>query len=78
MILLTGEEIASVCGVIEYEESARKAVRAQLKKVAEWGDLFCVELDHYGTSKYVDKRQRECRQCWQALKKEAGIDGEKE
>ena len=45
--------------------------RAQLKKVVEWGDLFCVNREHYGISKYVDKRQRECRQCWQAPKKEA-------
>ena len=48
--------------------------RAQLKKVVEGGDLFCVEYDHYGSDKRSNTRQRECRKCWESLKKEAGIE----
>ena len=83
MILLDDEEIDKA--YLAYMESDlppmtdisrganRAIIQAQLKKVVEWGDLFCVNLEHYGINKYVDTRQHECRQCWQALKKEAGL-----
>ena len=80
MILLDDEEIMSHIRDIYPEEIpfgvfalVTESIQAQLKKVVEWGDLFCVNVEHYGLSKYVDKRQRECRKCLQSLKKEAGL-----
>ena len=89
MIKLTDEEFFEWCGShkvkgcggtrltegCEREVSLCEDCRAnaQLKKVVEWGDFFCVEYDHYGSDKRANTRQRECHKCWQALKKEAGL-----
>ncbi len=43
------------------------AYRETLKMVGDWGNKFCVNTEHYGISKYANKRQRECRQCWESL-----------
>ena len=72
MILLSDEEIKKLIhekwktrDTLTFEELAK----AQLKKVVEWGDEDCPHLSK--PAEYFDgQHKRECRDCWQALKKE--------
>ena len=37
------------------------ASKAQLKKVYEWGEEYCMEHNH------LDTLKRQCPECWQSL-----------
>jgi len=37
------------------------------REIVEWGNRFCVVIEHYGSDKRANTRKRECRKCWQAL-----------
>lgn len=41
-----------------------------LKAVVEWGNSFCVTVEHYGSDKRANTRKRECYKCWQTLQNE--------
>lgn len=76
-ILLTNKAIESVdigCGLREVERGKpnegsyyyeHQLNKAQLKKIAEWGNEPCFE-HRLG----MDGLRRRCRECWQALLKE--------
>ncbi len=85
MILLDDEEIDKA--YLAYMESDlppktdisrganRAIIQAQLKKVVEWQEAKCAE--HPEHNAYDDglhfNLRRDCPQCMQALKKEAGL-----
>ena len=70
MILLTEEEIGKLSPEYEggyisgvyyyYNDGIRDGAKAQLRKVAEWGDKPC----EHGV------QQKRCVPCWQSLLKE--------
>ena len=79
MILLSDEEILVAInsgrkasdGILlqvppEYMRDKRSCLKAQLKKVVEWGEEVCREHD-----KTMRRAQRRfCDECWQSLLKE--------
>ncbi len=47
---------------------AELVAKAQLKKVVEWGNDFCMDNSHYGKREH--NRKGLCLMCWQALLEE--------
>jgi len=81
-MLLTDEEIAKIMGSVPFGSTysasenevafswntVRRLNRAQLKKVVEWGNDFCMDNSHYGKREH--NRKGLCLMCWQALLEE--------
>ena len=79
MVLLSPEEIVELNGncievmgrPLTKGEAIKAGSRAQLKKVVEWGDERCPHPSTFDGQRLMKKRR--CPECWQALKKEAGL-----
>ena len=68
MIRLEPEEIGELPVIQKahiWEPSIDDIAKAQLKKMAEWGDSICIDKRHSGTMK-----KRECGFCWQSILEE--------
>ena len=74
MTVLLSEEEIDIALMRNCSDGYGGVAQAQLKKVVEWGDEDCDGDDtHWGTIYSPLKPKRQCPQCWQALKEEAGI-----
>ncbi len=81
MILLSDEEICEATGTVPFGSTysakenevnfswggVRELNKAQLKKVAEWGDGNC---EHLESRMGYTRPRRACKKCWQAILKE--------
>ena len=72
-MLLTDEEIENTLLRFAYDPSARAMpfakylIKAQLKKLVEWGNEPCNGENHWGTIYEPPKLKRECPDYWQDL-----------
>ena len=81
-LLLTEEEIIEALNLVlkggtiislkpHYLRELEAIAKAQLKRLVEWGDTYCLQGKEHGrASSYANVRKRECRYCWQQLLKE--------
>ena len=62
-------------GEAECKQKANQIIpiikKAVAEEIMEWGDTFCVKGKEHGRpTNYANVRKRECRLCWQSLKRE--------
>ena len=69
MILLSEAEKGEIVGGCkEWFQIPDRVVKAQLKKVVEWGNEECREHKYYPQPPYWPRRR--CNECWESLLKE--------
>ena len=75
MVLLSSEEIEELStwwlDAAEEVDRATTVAKSQLKQVMEWGEERCPHPSTFDGQCLNHKRM--CPECWQALKKEAGL-----
>ena len=68
MILLDDEEMRIAYGTEGEYGTMERVCQAQLRKVVEQGEKLC----EHG-SYQLSRKAKDCPNCWNALKKEAGL-----
>jgi len=67
-MFLPNGEVDPDCG---YLRGRQQVARAQLKRVAEWGNEPCPHPSTFDGQRLTKKKN--CPDCWQVLLKEAGL-----
>ena len=70
-MILTPEELLELIHSAEGDDyiAGLYIAQAQLRKMVEWGEEVCTEH-----SEVYARFRRKCDDCWQALRREAGME----